>query len=130
MTYLHKLIDLAEANRTLDPFYEEKTSEEFFEWMLEEIDEWKEEYAKWDFEELESEMWDVIWDFFLLVNKLEDEWKINKERIFEKMYNKISSRKSFLLEWRKVDKDEAMKIWNDAKRKEWYSEDRLWKAED
>lgn len=126
MSALNKLIDLAERNRKYDPFYEWKESTELFEWLLWEIDEWKEELAKWDFSELENEMWDVIWDILLLLDKLEDEGKINKENVFEKIYTKISTRKSFLLEWRKVEKEEAMAIWNEAKRKEWYEESRLW----
>lgn len=126
MENLNKLIELTDLNRKLDPFYEEKDSKELFQWLLDEIDEWKEEYKKWDFEELEREMWDVFWNIFLLLNKLEDEWKLTKEWVFKKIYDKISSRKTFLLEWRKVDKEEAMNIWNEAKRKEGYEESRLW----
>ncbi len=126
MKSLEKLIELTELNRKLDPFYEWKWSEELFSWLLDEIQEWKDEYIKWDFEELEKEMWDVFWNVFLLMNKLEDEWKVSKEWIYTKIYDKISRRKSFLLEWRKVDKEEAQKIWNEAKRKEWYEESRLW----
>jgi hypothetical protein len=39
MKSLEKLIELTELNRKLDPFYEEKGSEELFEWLIGEIDE-------------------------------------------------------------------------------------------
>lgn len=123
---MQNFLKLLEQNRKLDPFYKEKPSSELFERLLWEIAEAKAEYNKWDFKELESEMWDVLWTLFLLLDKLEDENKISKKEVFEKIYNKISNRKIFLLENREVSKEEAQKIWNDAKRKEWYEEKRLW----
>ncbi|EKE26257.1 MAG: hypothetical protein ACD_4C00354G0003 [uncultured bacterium (gcode 4)] len=127
MSALNKLLEILELNRKLDPFYEETESKKVFDLLLGEIEEWRQEYEKWDNVELEKEMWDVFWNLFLLMNKLEDEGKITKENVYEKIHNKMLARKSFLLEWRKVDKEEAMKIWNDAKRSEWYEESRLWK---
>lgn len=126
MTALHKLIELTELNRKLDPYYEGVKSEESFELVIWEVNEAKEEFDKKDYSELEKEIWDIYWNLLILTNKLEDEGKINKEKAFESIYNKMSLRKTFLLEWRKVDKEEAMIIWNDAKRKEWYEESRLW----
>ena len=126
MSALFKLIELTESNRKLDPYYDGVKSEESFQLVIWEVNEAKEEFDKWDYSELEKEIWDIYWNLLILTNKLEDEGKINKEKAFESIYNKMSLRKSFLLEWRKVDKEEAMKIWNDAKRNEWYEESRLW----
>ena len=123
---MQNFLKLLEQNRKLDPFFKEKESRELFSWLLWEITEAQEEYDKWDFSELQSEMWDVLWTLFLLLDKLEDEGKISKQEVFEKITSKISNRKSFLLENREVSKEEAQKIWNDAKRKEWYEEKRLW----
>lgn len=126
MTALYKLIELTELNRKLDPYYESVKSEESFELVIWEVNEAKEEFDKNDYSELEKEIWDIYWNLLILTNKLEDEGKINKQKAFESIYNKMSLRKTFLLEWRKVDKEEAKLIWNDAKRKEWYEESRLW----
>lgn len=123
---MQNFLKLLEQNRKLDPFYKQKESQELFSWLLWEINEAQEEYDKWNFSELQSEMWDVLWTLFLLLDKLEDEGKISKQEVFEKITTKISNRKSFLLEDREVSKEEAQKIWNDAKRKEWYEEKRLW----
>lgn len=123
---MEKLLKLLEQNRKLDPFYKEKESLELFDWLLWEISEAQAEYDKWDFKELSWEMGDVLWNLFILFDKLEDEGKISKQEVFEEITNKISKRKSFLLENREVSKEEAQKIWNDAKRKEWYEEKRLW----
>ncbi|EKE29938.1 MAG: hypothetical protein ACD_2C00073G0026 [uncultured bacterium (gcode 4)] len=126
MSALHKLIELTQLNRELDPYYEWVKSEESFDLVIWEIDEAKEEYDKENYSELEKEIWDIYWNLLILTNKLEDEGKINKEAAFESIYNKMIKRKSFLLEWKKATKEEAMLIWNNAKRKEWYEESRLW----
>lgn len=123
---MQNLLKLLELNRKYDPFYKGKESKELFDWLLWEIREAEEEYIKWDFNEVESEMWDIVWNLFLLLDKLEDEKKISKQKVFEKITNKISNRKSFLLEERAVSMEEAQKIWNIAKKKEWYDESRLW----
>lgn len=127
MSAILKLIELTEANRRLDPYYDGVKSEESFKLVIWEVDEAKEEFDKWDYSELEKEIWDIYWNLLILTNKLEDEGKINKEKAFESIYNKMSLRKSFLLEGRSVTKEEAMQIWNHAKRNEWYEESRLWK---
>ncbi len=126
MSALYKLIELTELNRKLDPYYEWVKSEESFDLVIWEINEAKEEYDKKDYTELEKEIWDIYWNLLILTNKLEDEGKINKEAAFECIYNKMIKRKTFLLEWKKVSKEEAMIIWNNAKRIEWYEESRLW----
>lgn len=126
MDKLEEFVWLMELNRKLDPFYKEQSWLGFMDWLIEEIEELKNEIQKWSEEELESEMWDVLWDLFNMFNKLEDEGKINKNRVLWKIINKMSSRKSFLLEWKTITKDEAMKIWNTAKKNEWCDDSRLW----
>lgn len=123
---MKNLLKLLELNRKYDPFYKGKESKELFDWLLWEISEAQEEYMKWDFNEVESEMWDILWNLFILLDKLEDEQKISKQKVFEKITTKISNRKSFLLEKREVSMEEAQKIWNAAKKKEWYADERLW----
>lgn len=123
---MQKFLKLLELNRTLDPFYKEKDSTELFSWLLWEIKEAQEEYEKQSYADLQSEMWDVLWTLFALLDKLEDEGKLTKEKVFAGISEKISHRKSFLLDGKQVTKKQAQDIWNEAKRKEWYSEERLW----
>lgn len=126
MNELEKFLDLVQKNKLLDPFYESQTWKDFFSWLSWEVNEAFVEYEKWDNIELEKELWDVAWDFFLLLEKLQDEKKISVNNVFASINDKMSRRKSFLLEWKKVSKQEAMEIWNTAKSKEWYDNSRLW----
>lgn len=126
MNELEKFLDLVQKNKLLDPFYESQTWKDFFSWLSWEVNEAFVEYEKWDNIELEKELWDVAWDFFLLLEKLQDEKKISVNNVFASINDKMSRRKSFLLEWKKVSKQDAMEIWNSAKSKEWYDNSRLW----
>lgn len=123
---LKELLALVEANRRLDPFYAELTAAEMFGWAVGEIEEAKDELVVGNDAALEGEMGDVVWNLFMLLDKLEDEGRLKKEAVYERIIQKISARKSFLAEGRPVTKEEAREIWNEAKRGEGYSEDRLW----
>lgn len=124
--YKSKLDELIALNNTLDPFYEMVDSSRMMQNFASELAEIAEEYEKWDYEELTKELGDVYWDFLVLMDKLQDEGKIEKDRVYESIYRKMSWRKSFLLENHKPTHEEAKRIWNDAKRSEWYEESRLW----
>lgn len=54
----------------------------------------------------------------MLLHKLEDEGKIESKKVFDKINDKISKRKSFLLSQEKVTKAQAQEIRNNAKRQE------------
>jgi NTP pyrophosphatase (non-canonical NTP hydrolase) len=41
---------------------------------------------------LEDELGDIFWVFICLLEWLEQEWKIEKQRIFERCYQKFSER--------------------------------------
>lgn len=124
--YKSKLDELIALNNKLDPFYEMVDSSRMMQNFASELAEIAEEYEKWDYKELTKELGDVYWDFLVLMDKLQDEGKIEKDRVYESIYRKMSWRKSFLLENRKPTHEEAKQIWNDAKRSEWYAESRLW----
>ncbi len=125
MEKLSELLDLVDRNSKLDPFYHELTSEELFEWLEWECHEAKDELHNQNDGELESELWDVARDFFMLLTKLQEENRISIANVFAKTIDKISRRKSFLLENRAVTKEEAQKIRNEAKSQEGYDEERL-----
>ena len=109
MNELEKFLDLVQKNKLLDPFYESQTWKDFFSWLSWEVNEAFVEYEKWDNIELEKELWDVAWDFFLLLEKLQDEKKISVNNVFASINDKMSRRKSFLLEWKKVSKQEVVR---------------------
>jgi len=124
--YQEKVKELAEKVKDFDPYFNSSDSEKFLIELQWELDEVKYEYKEWNYSKLEWEIWDVYWNFLIFLEHLSSEWKIKKENVFKKIYEKMAWRKSFLLENKKVTKEEAMKIWNDAKTKEWYPKDRLW----
>lgn len=124
--WINKVIDLLELTSEKCPFYKESTLNTFLKWLKEEIQESEEEIEKGDYNELEKELWDVFRDYISLLEKLKDEWIINPKNVFELIYDKIARRKSFLFKDWEITKEEAIKIWNEAKKKEWYSDDRLW----
>lgn len=109
-----------------DHWYELVDSEKYFNEFLAEVSESHEEFQKQNFSELEWELWDVVWDLFSLIAKLEDEWKVDSREVFRKIRDKLERRKPFLVTWERVTKDEAVRLWNEAKKAEWYSDDRLW----
>jgi NTP pyrophosphatase (non-canonical NTP hydrolase) len=123
--YKEKIEFLSKQATKLDPFFNLVDSKKLFSEIRDELDEAEKEFKNWDFKELEKELWDVFRDFLMLSHKLEKEGKINIEKIYEWIYKKMSSRKPFLEENREVTKEEAIEVWNNAKRKEWYSDDRL-----
>lgn len=127
--YKEKVEFLIKQNTKLDPYFKLVNSKKLFKELRDELDEAEAEYDNWDYMELEKELWDIFWTFLLLIDKLQEEQKINSEKIYEKIYKKMSQRKSFLEEDRIVTKEEAIEIWNKAKKLEWYSEDRLWNEE-
>ena len=63
-----------------------------FDGMFHELEEVRTEMDAWKQVYLEDELGDVFWDFVCLLEWLEQEWKIDKERIFERCYQKFSER--------------------------------------
>ena len=64
----------------------------FIDWLIAEIDEVKVEFEEEKRVFLEDELWDVFWDYICLVLSLDLEWKISKEKVFERCWAKFSLR--------------------------------------
>ena len=60
--------------------------------MIDEIEEVKEELKENNHVYLEDELWDIFWDYMCFLESLEQEWKINKSRVFDRCYAKFSGR--------------------------------------
>lgn len=123
--YKEKVEFLTDQARKIDPFFKKVNSKKMFSEIRDELDEAWDEYEKWEYTELEDELWDVFRDYLLLTNMLEEEWKIKLENVYKSIYDKMSRRKPYLEEGREVTEEEAIEIWNKAKRAEGYPEHRL-----
>lgn len=77
-------------NHNIDDFY--KWSDTYIKWILDEIDEVKEELKENNHVYLEDELWDIFWNYVCLLESLEQEGKIHKSRVFDRCYLKFSER--------------------------------------
>lgn len=69
-----------------------KWSQTFYDGILDEMDEVKVEIQEWKQVLLEDELGDVFWDYICLLENLEIEGKISKEKVFERCWVKFSER--------------------------------------
>ena len=69
-----------------------KGSTTYFTWIQEELEEAKKEWEEWNNVYLEDELGDVLWDYMCILHSLEYEGKIEKNRVFERIYKKFSER--------------------------------------
>ena len=95
MKNIEKLLEVAE--KRIQYFIDQKISrytghKVFLDWLIEEIDEAKQEIRENNSVYLEDELGDVFWDMMCLLTSLEKEWLIKKEKVFERAYNKFSER--------------------------------------
>lgn len=123
--YKSKVEFLCSQAVKIDPFFNKVNSKKMISELKDELDEAVEEFEKEKYSELEQELWDVFRDFTMLAYKLEQEWKISVEKIYESIYKKMSKRKPYLEHGEKVTEEVAIEIWNKAKKTEWYPDHRL-----
>lgn len=76
-------------------------------WLIDEIDEVKEEYIEKKQVYLEDELCDVIWSIFRMIEIMDRENSVDKTRIFDRVIKKYSERIKWLENW---------KQWNDIKK--------------
>ena len=67
-------------------------SDTFVEWIENEMIEMKDELRLWNRVLLEDELWDIFWDYICLLENLEQEGKISKEKVFDRCWTKFSER--------------------------------------
>ena len=71
-----------------------------------------------DMENLKEELGDVLMDLFMASLLAEDEGHFSADDVVASALKKIERRRPYLLENRKVSKEESVRLWMDAKRKE------------
>lgn len=80
---------------------------EAFDWLIDEVSEAKDEYNAKKTVYLEDELWDVIWSVFRVIELIDREWIVKKERIYDRVIKKYTERVYGL---------EAWKAWDDIKK--------------
>ena len=93
---LEKILALSENRikflRTSDGDWFYEWSQTFYEAILDEMHEVKAEMNTWKRVLLEDELGDVFWDYICFLESLEQEWKIIKEKVYERAWTKFSER--------------------------------------
>jgi tetrapyrrole methylase family protein/MazG family protein len=86
--------------------------------IVDEANEAKEASDKEDYENLKEELGDVLYDWANACMAAEKEGLFTMDEVIEGITEKIKRRKPYILENRKVTKEEAVRIWKEVKQKE------------
>ncbi len=100
---LTKIIDLSDSwiqyyeddQKSNNPKYNDfyKWWETYFNWILEEMEEVKEQIKPNNSVHLEDELWDVLWGYVCILQIFKKKWYITDvKKVFERSYKKLSER--------------------------------------
>ncbi len=82
----------------------------YFDWIIDELNEVKEEVRENNSVYLEDELGDVFWDYICMLQSLKKSWHITSiVKVFERCYKKLNERISFNREFNWCKRD-AWKI--------------------
>ncbi len=107
---LNEILKIVEHKVTMDlewRSWSDSSVEAAFDWLLDEIEEAKEELVAKKKVYLEDELCDVVWTIFRIIEILDRDNSVDKSRIFDRVIKKYSQRVYWLEEWKK---------WNDIKK--------------
>src|SRR3989344_5382537 len=113
-----ELYNFIKLNDKLSPWAKETTFQERIVDLLIEIQEMKVELEKEDYEEFRKEVGDVLWDVLCIIAKAESKKILSIDTLLPQILEKFKRRKPFLLEGKKVTKEEELRIWSEVKKKE------------
>jgi XTP/dITP diphosphohydrolase len=113
-----EFLEMISQNTKLCPWFKIINSDDLLKELHQEITEFENNTVK---KNAEEELGDILWDFFMLIEKLDIEKKIDKQNIIEGIINKIKKRKPYLFSNKKVTLENAKKIWIKAKQEEKHS---------
>ena len=71
-----------------------------------------------DNDRFKDELGDVFWDVIHLLIIAEDQGLIKPKQLMENILKKFKKRKSFVLEGKKLTKEEELKLWEEVKKNE------------
>lgn len=111
---IEKIANWADTNFQINPNYRNFWVEKYFGFLKWEIEEVEAELRLNNKVYLEDELWDILWVYLNLLNKLEDAEYIDKNRIFDRCFNKFHERISPYLksDWKNCS------MWNEIKAKQ------------
>lgn len=107
---LNEILKIVEHKVTMDlewRSWSDSSVEAAFDWLLDEIEEAKEEHVAKKKVYLEDELCDVVWTILRIIEILDRDNSVDKSRIFDRVIKKYSERVYWLEEWKK---------WNDIKK--------------
>jgi NTP pyrophosphatase (non-canonical NTP hydrolase) len=107
---LNEILKIVEHKVTMDlewRSWSDSSVETAFDWLLDEIEEAKEEIVAKKKVYLEDELCDVVWTILRIIEILDRDNSVDKSRIFDRVIKKYSERVYWLEEW---------KQWNDIKK--------------
>ncbi len=113
--FLKLLFDLLERNEAYDPWLDVIDSHEAFEALKSEVSELEEALKEGDLKGVAEELGDVLWTAFITVVMVEREYGIKRSDVIEGLVEKMRKRKPYIFEGKKVDIEEAYRIWRISK---------------
>lgn len=117
-TKFSELIDAIEKDRKYNPYTLEKTTVEYAKEILNEANEVMQALDNNDNKNLQEELGDVLWDLLMTIHIAEQEKRINSREVINGVIEKFKRRKPYIFEEITPSKEDAKKIWHDAKNKE------------
>ncbi len=111
---LERLVDLVLKNDEYDPWIDSIDPIEALETVEEEVKELRRELEIGNFENIEEEMGDLLWTVFIVLSVLKRKG-FDPDRIVEKLEGKMKKRKPYIFEGKRVDLEQAKRIWRMAK---------------
>lgn len=112
---LQKIINLIWEKVNLDEQWKwiDPSVLDAFDMTIDEIYESVDEYRNKNKVFLESEIWDIFWCVLRLVELLDREWAIEKDKIFDRIITKYSQRVEGLqvwTDWEQIKKSQKIKL--------------------
>ncbi|MBI5223705.1 hypothetical protein HY990_04755 [Candidatus Micrarchaeota archaeon] len=113
-----ELIDLSRKNTEICEWCKDQSSRDYLARLKDEVAELELAFKNNDLKNIEEELGDVLWDTITLAYICEREGKLKSDAVISGVLAKFARRKPWLIRGEKVSKEEAGRIWVEAKRKE------------
>lgn len=113
-----KLLEAVRNNRKYDPWASKVTSDEYAKNVVEEAEEVVNAVKNKNHDNVEEEIGDLLWDTIMLAVISEEEGKINSADIIPRILEKMKERKPHIFEQKTISREEARKIWFEAKERQ------------
>jgi len=116
MNYQKLLHQLVLDNYNKNQWVASQGSDFYVEWLKDEIDEVVVELTNGNQDLIEFELVDILWTLENLLERLHQEWKIDKTWLYKQAYIKYAERLPNIASWwDPVSKEEQDNMWNEAK---------------